>query len=119
MTASVKWAVEPAAALVGIPAHCVTGVQTQIDGDDKVTKDQEGPITWRHGKVEGVNSLTSGVAPIFCAGNTVGDKDLLEYSTGVRLALQTQTEKNALFAEEEPLRKFAEEHGWLTHHFAK
>jgi len=60
VTASIKWAVEPAAELLGIPMERVIGVQTQIDVNKKVTELQEGPITWREGKVEG-SQILSGI----------------------------------------------------------
>jgi len=117
VTASIRWAVEPAAQLLGIPKERVIGVQTKIDSEGLVTNTQEGPITWRQGKVEGAKLLSGGKNPILCAGNTSGDKDLLAFSSGVSLAIQTQKKINPLFKDEQTLLDIAIDQKWLTHSF--
>ncbi len=119
VTASIQWAVEPAAHLVGIPSTHVMGIQTKISDAGLVTEEQWGPITWRQGKAEALLARTQGVKPVFCAGNTLGDIALIDSSIGARLCLQTQIEKNGLFQEEQKLYEHAIQHDWPIHHFFK
>ncbi|MCB0377968.1 MAG: HAD-IB family phosphatase [Bdellovibrionales bacterium] len=119
VTASVQWAVEPAAQMVGVDSQHVLGIRTKIDDQGIVGDEQDGWITWREGKAQTLLKHTNGVAPIFCAGNTYGDISLLESSACARLAVQTQTIENGLFEEESRLLKHALEMGWPTHHFFK
>ncbi len=119
VTASIQWAVEPAGELAGVPFSHVMGIQTRIDENGMVTKDQEGPITWRQGKAEALLARTKGVRPVFCAGNTLGDISLIETSAGAKLCVQTQVEKNGLYEEESKLFEHATAHGWPIHHFFK
>lgn len=119
VTASIQWAVEPAAHLVGIPSTHVMGIQTALDENDKVTEEQHGPITWRQGKADALLQRTEGVRPVFCAGNTLGDIALIETSVGGRLCTQTQVEENGLFQEEQKLFEHATANDWPIHHFFK
>ena len=119
VTASVQWAVEPVAHRVGIDPDHVLGIKTQVDSQGLVTDKQEGYITWREGKARALLNKTRGVSPVFCCGNTYGDIALIETSTGCKLCIQTQTEKNALYEEEEKLKLHAEKKKWNIHHFFK
>ncbi len=117
VTASIQWAVEPAGMLAGIPYENVMGIQTAIDENGIVTKEQFGPITWRDGKAEALLERTKGVAPVFCSGNTLGDIALIAASQGGRLCSQTQVEENGLFWEEQKLLEHAKLNNWAVHHF--
>jgi HAD superfamily phosphoserine phosphatase-like hydrolase len=117
VTASIQWAVEPAGQMVGIPFENVMGIQTHVDNQGCITDQAKGAITWREGKATALLERTQGVPPVFCAGNTYGDIALLETSVGARLCLQTQTEKNSLFEEENKLFTHAQKHNWPIHHF--
>ena len=117
VTASIQWAVEPAGELVGIPFENVIGIQTQIDDKGVVTSDLKGVVTWRDGKAKAILERTQGVRPIFCSGNTYGDIALLETSVGARLSIQTQSEPNSLFEEENKLLVHAQKMNWPVHHF--
>jgi phosphoserine phosphatase len=119
VTASIQWAVEPAAHLVGVPTSHVVGIQTKIDPQGRVTEKQHGPITWRQGKADALLERTKGVRPVFCAGNTLGDIALIETSVGGKLCSQTQTVKNGLYEEELKLFEHAQKKNWPVHHFFK
>lgn len=115
VTASIKWSVEPAAAIYGIPPDRVLGITTKIDGAGLVTTEQDGPITWREGKVEGLLRTTSGIRPFFCSGNTPGDLALLESATHVRLAMAASNGNPELFEDELRLVEIAKNKGWFYH----
>ncbi len=116
VTASVKWAVEPAAELLGIDQNHVLGITTKVV-NGIISSEPVLPITWRAGKAEALLAATGGVRPVFCAGNTYGDIALLESSSHLRLAVSTQIEANSLFEEERRLKEVAFQNGWLMHGF--
>ena len=116
VTASVKWAVEPVAALVGIDHDHVVGVETEVV-NGIVTSTPRLPITWRSGKAEGLLARTGGVRPVFASGNTVGDIALLDCATTLQLAVCTQNKPGSLFDEETKLWQEASQRQWPRHAF--
>lgn len=116
VTASVKWAVEPGAALLGIQQANVLGVETKII-DGKVTETQNGLITYREGKSLALLERTKGVKPLLCSGNTMGDFSLLSTASQIGLAVGATKQGHEIFETEEALRAKAKESGWLIHQF--
>jgi phosphoserine phosphatase len=116
VTASIKWAVEPVAGLVGVDHDHVLGITTQIE-NGKVGMNVVHPVTWRQGKAEGLLAATKGIRPIIACGNTYGDTAMLETATHIQLAVSTQAEPGGLFEEEHKLSTEAEKRGWLRHRF--
>jgi phosphoserine phosphatase len=86
VTASIQWAVAPAAHLFGIPEENVLGIETEVV-DGIVTEKQKGVLTFREGKLQGLLAATGGEPPYFSAGNTEGDQFLLEGATALRLVV--------------------------------
>jgi phosphoserine phosphatase len=121
VTASIKWSVEPGAAIFGIPEEHVLGVKTQLRPGPQaelIISDQaDGAITYKAGKALAILEATQGVAPVFACGNTTGDTQLLESSQGVCLAVASQPPGTDLFESEEGLRQKAIEKNWFTHAF--
>jgi len=119
VTAPVKWAVEPGAALLGIPPENVIGVQTKTSSNGIITNEQNGPMTYREGKVEGLLHFNQNRTPFFCSGNTMGDWELLNKASHLQLAVSGCTEvESVLFKTEMDLQMKAQEKGWQTHRFA-
>lgn len=118
VTASIKWAVEPFASLVGVDSDHVIGIETEVV-DGLVTEKPVLPMTWREGKAAGLLARTGGVRPVLVSGNTYGDTAMLETATHVRLAVCTQDTPSGLYDEETKLWVEAKERGWLTHEFRK
>lgn len=116
VTASIKWAVEPFAELLGLHYDDVIGVETKVI-NGIVTDEQRGPITWKEGKAEALLDRTQGVKPILCSGNTMGDAALIDCSQLLKLAVCSTTENDELFETELSLQKLAREREWLTHSF--
>lgn len=114
VTASIKWAVEPGAHLMGLSEDDVIGIETEVE-NGVVTEKQKGPITWRQGKAEALLKATNGVRPLICSGNTYGDISLLELAQELKICIETQTEKNFLYEEEDKLRIYAKKHNWHIH----
>lgn len=116
VTASIKWAVEPVAALVGVDFDHVLGITTRIE-EGRVGMEAVHPITWRQGKAEGLLSATGGRRPVLASGNTYGDIALLEIATHVQLAVSSQDQPCGLFEEESKLADEADRRGWLRHKY--
>lgn len=116
VTASVKWAVEPGAKLLGLQFDQVMGIETEC-ADGIVTDCQKGPITYRQGKAEALLKLTNGKKPFFSSGNTFGDLALLELSTDIKLAVTSTVPDDRLFRAEQELYSEATQRGWSKHRF--
>jgi len=116
ITASVKWAVEPGAKALGIPADHVIGIETALEGA-LVGKAQKGPITYREGKVQALLEKTGKRKAFFTSGNSEGDLALLESSTDLRLVVSAAARDDILFQTESKMQKVAAERDWLYHRF--
>lgn len=116
VTASIKWAVEPGAALVGLDFDHVIGIETTVE-DGLLSGQQKGIITYRQGKVDALLERTGGKKPFLTSGNTMGDFHLLESATHVALAVSAATRDEALFKTEAELQEKARERDWLAHRF--
>ena len=117
VTASVRWAVEPAARLFGVDPDFVVGIETLIDPSGNVTAEPAGPITHGPGKVEGLLRATGGVAPFFAAGNTESDLALLESATHLKFVVGSAPAGHDHRKTEQHMQMLAEERGWLRHQF--
>lgn len=116
VTASVKWAVEPGAKMLGLGDSQVLGISTLIE-NGLVTDKNAGEITYREGKLSALLQKTGGVKPFFACGNSPGDSSLLAGATRISLAVGATREGHELFAAEENLRSEAEKNGWWIHRF--
>lgn len=116
VTASIKWAVEPFAELLGLHYDDVIGVETHTE-NGMVTDRLKGQITWKEGKAQTLLERTQGLRPLFCCGNTMGDAALIDSSQVSKLAVCSTQEGDELFETEISLQKMARENNWLTHSF--
>lgn len=116
VTASVAWAVEPAARLIGLSDTDVLGIRTIVSKDGLVTATQEGPITYREGKPKALLQATQGIRPYFASGNTEGDLHLLECATH-RLVIKSTQSNHDNYKTESVMQNIAVERGWLAHQF--
>lgn len=116
VTASVKWAVEPGAKLLGLDPKNVIGVETHVE-NELVTENQKGIITYQMGKVEALLDHTGGKKPFFAAGNTMGDFQLLNAASNLALAVSAANQDDRLFKTENDLQKIATQKSWIHHRF--
>ena len=116
ITASVKWAVEAGAELLGLGYDSVIGIETDSTGG-VISDHQKGLITYRQGKVDALLQKSHGVLPFFASGNTMGDFQLLQSSTHLSLAVSAAPDEDRLFKTEQELAAEAIEKGWLRHRF--
>ncbi len=108
VTASVAWAVEPAASLFNIPRENVIGVRTNVSAG-LVTTEAVQPITYREGKAEALLKATKGMRPWICSGNSIGDIELLKTAQGLALAVGSVGNESRLYSSEKFLRDFVQE----------
>lgn len=116
VTASVKWAVEPGAEILGLTKDSVLGVETHVE-NGLISDKQKGIITYRQGKVDALLAETNGKKPFFASGNTMGDYQLLQNATHLSLAVSAAARDDKLFKTEFELQQNAEKFGWLSHRF--
>jgi phosphoserine phosphatase len=116
ITASVKWAVEPGARLVGLSNENVIGVETALE-NESITDLQKGVITYRQGKVDALLAKTGGKQPFFASGNTMGDYQLLQSATHLSVAVSAAAEKDVLYLTENELLQKAKLNNWISHRF--
>ena len=116
VTASVTWAVEPGARLLGVPIENVVGVQTAVN-NGIITAEPDGPITWREGKVSALLQRTKNQSPFFSAGNTMGDLALLEAASHVRVVNCAAPDGDRNFATEKKLLEIAKSKNWFYHQY--
>lgn len=116
ITASIKWAVEPGARALGLTEDNVLGVETEVH-NGIVTDIPVHPITYRIGKTEALLKKTNRQRPFLCAGNTIGDLELLLSATHVQLAVSASSRDDRLFKAENELLQKAHEFSWLSHRF--
>jgi len=116
ITASIKWAVEPGAKLLGLDPKCVLGVETQVE-NGVVTANQKGIITYQMGKIEALLEHTDGKKPFFAAGNTMGDFQLLNSASDLALAVSAANQDDRIFKTENDLQNIATQKAWIHHRF--
>jgi phosphoserine phosphatase len=114
VTASMKWAVEPAAAILDIPSENIIGISTKIV-DGILTSEQEGILTWQEGKAQALLHQTTGIKPFLCAGNTMGDLALLEIATHIRFANCALPPSHTVYKSEQQLLAIAKSNNWFFH----
>ncbi|MGE4133949.1 MAG: HAD family hydrolase [Bdellovibrionales bacterium] len=116
VTASITWAVEPGARRLGLRDDQVIGIETEVV-DGKVTEKQKGVITYREGKAQAILARTGGLAPYFSAGNTEGDKWLLESASALRLVMSAAPPGTENFPTESVMLNLAREREWFWHRY--
>ncbi len=117
VTASVRWAVEPGARLLGLKNEDVLGVETGVSSEGIVTNQAAGHMTYREGKASALLSSTGGRPPFLAAGNTKGDSQLLGIATRIRLAVTATRPGDELYSSEHELQLEAQQKGWIQHRF--
>lgn len=113
VTASIQWAVAPAAPLLGLAEDHVLGIETEVV-NGIVTEKQKGLLTFREGKINALLERTKGLAPFFSAGNTEGDQFLLEGSSDMSMVVAASQEGTENYTSERKMVKMAHERGWFV-----
>ncbi|NCN40103.1 haloacid dehalogenase-like hydrolase [bacterium] len=113
VTASITWAVEPAAHLVGLSQEKVLGIDVKCPGGI-VGLEQKGTLTYKAGKAKRIVDET-GIQPYFCSGNTEGDYDLLMSASKIRFVVSNTEKGQENFETEQKMIELARKEGWFYH----
>lgn len=116
VTASIKWAVEPGARALGLTEENVIGVETQVK-DGIITDIPVLPITYRSGKVDALKKHIQSQKPFLGSGNSIGDFELLDFCTDIRLVVSAASIDDRLYKSEKELHVEAEKKNWIIHRF--
>lgn len=118
VTASIKWAVEPAARALGLDNDHVIGVET-VKKNGVLTEKGVEPLPYGPGKADAFLARTKGIHPILSAGNTISDAPLIDTSVGVKLAVASHEPGDTTHENEMLLKEHALTNGWLWHQYYK
>jgi phosphoserine phosphatase len=94
---------------LGIPATNIVGVKSVIHGGvitDEIVK----PVPQDHGKKEAIETFVQEV-PLFSGGNSRGDKEMIEYSRGIRMIINP--DEFTAPDQKESIAEYARRNGWL------
>jgi len=118
VTASIKWAVEPLAELLGLDHHSVLGIEV-TEEDDLLTAEGVYPLPYGDGKPKSLLKHVNSVNPIFAAGNTYSDSYLVKTATHAKLACMSAKPGEGNHETEEKMKELALSRQWLVHQFYK
>lgn len=116
VTASIKWAVEPGARALGLSNNSVIGVETEVH-DGTISERPVHPITYRMGKVEALKKHIGTRIPFLASGNSIGDFELLDFSSDIKLVVSAAAMDDRLHKSEKELQIEAEKKKWIIHRF--
>jgi phosphoserine phosphatase len=107
VSASSQWIVAAAAPLLQIRPDRVLGVRLAVQ-DGLLTSTLVPPVTFRGGKVEAIQKHI-GQAPTLVTGDSSGDVEMMQFSTGAALLIVHPWKTDP------SLRELAQRSGWLSH----
>jgi phosphoserine phosphatase len=93
----------------GIPMVNIVGVKSVVR-DGKITGDIVTPVPQDHGKKEAVETFVQG-RPLFVAGNSRGDKEMIEFSRGLKMIINP--DRHVAEGQAESMEEYAKKNGWL------
>ena len=93
-----------------IPMTHVVGVHSIIR-DGIVTDDLVQPVTQDHGKKEAIETVVQ-ACPLLVAGNSRGDKEMIEHSCGLRMIVNP--DEHVAPDQELSIADYATQQGWLV-----
>ena len=95
---------------LGIPMTHVVGVHSIIR-DGIVTDELVQPVTQDHGKTEAIETVVQ-ACPLLVAGNSRGDKEMIEHSCGLRMIVNP--DEHVAPDQELSIADYAAQQGWLV-----
>ncbi len=95
---------------LGVPVTNVIGVKSVIR-DGKITDEIVPPVPQDAGKKEAIETFIREV-PLFSAGNSRGDREMIEYSRGVRMIINP--DEFVAAGDTESIAAYARRKGWIV-----
>jgi len=92
-----------------IPITNIIGVKSVIHGG-KITNRIVKPVPQDHGKKEAIETFVQEV-PLFVAGNSRGDKEMIEFSKGLRMIINP--DEHVASDQKESIADYAKKNNWL------
>ena len=118
VSASYKWALEPAIKAMGLPVDCIIAVENAVK-NGVIHRKLKGEVSISGGKVRRLFEKTKKKRPLMAAGNTLWDADLIETASHVKMAVGCQSCFDFKLRKlEKKLADKAKKKGWLIHEFA-
>jgi len=93
----------------GIPVTNVIGVKSIVRGG-RITSEIVRPVPQDRGKKEAVETFVQEV-PLFAAGNSRGDREMIEFSRGIRMIINP--DEHVERGEKESIAAYARRNRWL------
>ncbi|MBI3543299.1 MAG: haloacid dehalogenase-like hydrolase, partial [Deltaproteobacteria bacterium] len=112
VTGSPRWSVQAGVKGFGIPADRVIGTSVLVKGG-VLTTELEHEVPYRAGKARLIEKII-GVDPLFAAGNTYWDKEMLTLATELALAVHSEERGEPNHESEQRLQRLAETNKWLS-----
>ncbi len=112
VSSSLKWVLDSAVQVYGIPKERVIGVETVIK-DQIITDHLVSPPPIQAEKVKALQSQAEGGELIFSAGNTLSDQKLLEESKGISFVVATAKNGQRNYDSERNLLQLAKQKSWF------
>ena len=115
ISGSMRWVVEAGAAHFNIPRERVRGSSVAVR-NGVLTGAVDYDIPYREGKARLIASHLKD-SPLFGAGNTYWDKELIQTSTELGLAVYSEHQGEVNYESEQKLQELAKKQGWLSQRF--
>jgi phosphoserine phosphatase len=108
VSGSPQWVVAAGAKYLGIPRNRVIGLSVHVDKKGRLTDQIVRPVPWKSGKAKRIMAEV-GQVPIFAAGNSYGDIQMLRIASEPPLVINPcPTTLQA-----------AQNHGWTVHRYTQ
>lgn len=115
VSASMRWIVQVGAESLGISCNHVIGASVQVIGG-KLTSELAHPVPYRDQKAVLIEKYIQ-VDPLFAAGNTYWDRELIATSKDLKLAVWSEKQGEINYGSEQELQKLAMAQNWLQQGF--
>ena len=112
VSASYKWALEPAVKAIGLPVDSIIAVENVVN-NGVIHRKLKGEVSISEGKVQRLLKKTKKKRPLACAGNTLWDRNLIELAD-IKIAVSCKKcFDRKLYQYELKLQKLAKKSGWF------
>jgi phosphoserine phosphatase len=100
--------------VLGIPENRIIGVKSVID-HGIITNTMVYPIPQAQGKAKTIATFIK-VKPLFAAGNSMGDLEMIKQSTGLKWIVNPNKRKKVASLNDKTLNAYAKTHHWVIVH---
>lgn len=115
VTGSPRWIVQAGVKNYDIDVDRVIGTNVVVE-NGVLTERLQNEVPYRAGKARLIEKII-GTEPLFAAGNTFWDKEMLTMARGLSLAICSEGQHEPNFESEQKLQNIARENGWLRQQF--